>query len=45
MYNEYTEEINKIALNGNDDKRLQIYDRITSYTYGTSAGKFAKQSC
>ena len=35
----YTEEINKIALSSNDDKRLQTYDRITSYLYGTSAGK------
>ena len=35
----YAEEINKIALSSNDDKRLQTYDRITSYPYGTSAGK------
>ena len=35
----YTEEINKIALSSNDDKRLQTFDRITSYPYGTSAGK------
>ena len=27
----YTEEINKIALSSNDDKRLQTSDRITSY--------------
>ena len=26
----YTEEINKIALSSNDDKRLQNFDRITS---------------
>ena len=38
----YTEEINKIALRSNDDKRLQTYDRITSYPYGTSAGKVCK---
>ena len=38
----YTEEINKIALNGNDDKRLQTFDRISSYPYGTSAGKVCK---
>ena len=38
----YTEEINKITLNSNDDKRLQTYDRITSYPYGTSAGKVCK---
>ena len=38
----YTEEINKIALRSNDDKRLQTFDRITSYPYGTSAGKVCK---
>ena len=38
----YNEEIDKIALGSNDDKRLQTFDRITSYTYGTSAGKVCK---
>ena len=38
----YNEEINKIALSSNDDKRLQTYDAITSYPYGTSAGKVCK---
>ena len=38
----YTEEINKIALSSNDDKRLQIFDRIISYPYGASAGKVCK---
>ena len=38
----YTEEINKIALSSSDDKRLQTFDRITSYPYGTSAGKVCK---
>ena len=41
-HNVYTEEINKIALSSNDDKRLQTYDSITSYPYGTSAGKVCK---
>ena len=41
-YDVYTEEINKIALSSNDDKRLQTFDRITSYPYGTSAGKVCK---
>ena len=41
-HNAYTEEVNKIALSSNDDKRLQNYDRITSYPYGTSAGKVCK---
>ena len=42
---QYTEEINKIALSSNDAKRLQNFDRITSYPYGASAGKYVKQSC
>ena len=28
------EEINKIALSSNDNKKLQAFDRITSYPYG-----------
>ena len=35
----YTEEINKIALNYTDDKRLQPFDGITTYPYGTNAFK------
>ena len=35
----YTEEVNKIALNSNDDKRLETYDRVTTYPYGTNAFK------
>ena len=38
----YTEEINKIALSSNDDKRLETFDGITSYPYGTSAGTVCK---
>ena len=30
----YTENINKIALSNNDDKRIVSSDKITSYTYG-----------
>ena len=33
----YTEEVNKIALSSNDDKRLQIFDGIITYPYGTNA--------
>ena len=32
----FTEEVNKIALSSNDDKRLQTSDRITTYPSGTS---------
>ena len=41
-HNVYTEEINKIALNSNDDKILQTYDKTTSYPYGKYAGKVCK---
>ena len=37
-HNVYTEEVTKIALSSNDDKRLQTCDRIASYPYGASAG-------
>ena len=39
LHNMYTEEVNKIVLNSNDDKRLQTHDRITTYPYGTNAFK------
>ena len=32
----YTEEVNKIALRSDDDKRLQTFDRVTTYPYGTT---------
>ena len=32
-YNVYSQEINKITLSCNDDKRVQTFDRLTSYTY------------
>ena len=35
----YIEEVNKIALNSNDDKRLQTFDKITTYPYGANAFK------
>ena len=33
QHNVYSEEVNKIALNGNDNKRLQTFDRVTTYPY------------
>ena len=35
----YTEQINKIALSGDDDKRLQTFDKITTYPFGTNSFK------
>ena len=35
----YTEKVNKIALSSIDDKRLQTFDRVTTYPYGTNAFK------
>ena len=32
----FTEEINKIALSSNDDKRMQSIDSMETYAYGTS---------
>ena len=34
--NVYTEEINRIALSSNDDKRSQTFDKITSQPYGAN---------
>ena len=41
-HNAYTEEINKIALSSNDEKRLLAIDKTTSYPHGTSAGRVCK---
>ena len=38
-HNIYTEQIDKIALSSNDDKRLQTFDKITTYPYRTKAFK------
>ena len=32
----YIKEVNKIALSSNDHKRLQTFDRVTTYPYGTN---------
>ena len=39
----YTDEINKITLSYNDDKRLIAFDGITTYQYGIGAGTLCKQ--
>ena len=42
-HNAYTEKkIKKLQLNSNDGKRLQTFDRFTSYRYGTSVGRVCK---
>ena len=38
----YTEEVNKIALSSNDDKRIQTFDKVTTYPYGTNVFKVCK---
>ena len=42
LHDVYTLKLNKIALNSNDDKRLQTYGKITTYRYGSSVGKVCK---
>ena len=39
LHNVYTEEVNKIALSSNDDKRLQTLYRVITYPYGKNAFK------
>ena len=36
MHNVITEEIDKITLSSNDDKRMQSAESIETYVYGTS---------
>ena len=42
MHTIYTEEINKISLRSNFYKRLQTFDRITSYPYCATVRKVCK---
>ena len=35
----HNEQINKIALSSNDDKRLKTFNKITTFSYGTNAFK------
>ena len=41
----YTEEINKISLSSNDDKRLQTYDRIKTHPMEQVLLKYVKVKC
>ena len=38
----YAEEVNKIALSSNDDKRIKTYDKITTCPYGTNVFKICE---
>ena len=40
----YTEEVNKIALSSNDDKRIQTFDRVNTYSYGANAFMVCKNA-
>ena len=44
LHNVYTEEVNKIALSSNDDKRVWTSNKVTSYPYGYK-GKHVKEIC
>ena len=35
----YTEQVNKIALTSNDDKRIQTFDKVTTFPYGANVFK------
>ena len=36
LHNVYTEKVNKTAISSNDDERLQTFDKVTTYPYGTN---------
>ena len=38
----YTGEVNKIALSSNDDKRIQTFDKVTTYPYEINAFKICE---
>ena len=42
-HNVFTKEINKIALNSSDDKRIQSIDLTEIYAYGTKKDKICKK--
>ena len=45
-HNVYTEEVNKVALNSSDNKRLQTFDRVTTYPYEQiNALKYVNVKC
>ena len=42
-HNVYTEQINKIALSSNNDKRLQTFDKVATYPYRTNTFEVYKK--
>ena len=42
-HNVYIEQIKKILLSSNDIKRFQIFDKVTTYTYGTNTFKVCEK--
>ena len=38
----YAEEVNKIALSSNDDKRLQAFDKVTTFPHGRNVFKLCE---
>ena len=40
-----TEEVNKIAVSSNDHKRIQTFDKVTTYPYGTNVLRYVKMKC
>ena len=41
-HNVCTEEVNKIALSSNDDKRIQTFEKIATFPYGTNIFKMCE---
>ena len=41
----YTEEVNKVALSNDDDKRIQTSNGIETYPYGTNTLRYVKVKC
>ena len=44
-HNVYTEEVHKIVLSSNDDKRLQTFDRVTTYPMEQTLLKYVNVKC
>ena len=43
IHDAFSEQVNKITLSANDDKRIQLMDSIEPYTYGTSIDLVSKK--